>query len=482
MKKRYLIFALTLALTAVTSACEDDFLDVNRDINNPSDATIDLVYPAGAASAAFVLGGHWQILGSFWAQHWTQATGANQFARLDNYDINEDTFEWQYSEIFAGSLMDLQFVSDKAEESGEWNYFLMSEVTQVYVWQVLVDLYDKVPYFEALHGGEDPTPPFDEGQAIYDDLIARLDNALSKDRSSSTVPGKDDVFFEGDMDQWVKFANTLKLKIFMRQTEARPSVAETGITSLFAGGAMFLDDTDAQYDAFAPVENYENPYYAVQVSTAFRGNVDVAASNTLMLFMQNAGDPRVDVLFAKPRDGGPHVGLDQGDYSNSSYATARKLSQPDIRQTTPVVFMSVAESKFLQAEAVVRYGVAGDAKALYEEGIEAAFSKLGVSGAAALYADAAPYAYDGSTTASALESILTQKWAAMANFQGLEAHFEHLRTGYPDFFTVTPNNVTGGILPKRLPYSSAEVNNNREELNAIGGQRTVLDRIWWDPS
>lgn len=478
MKRIYKFIPALALLMALSTSCED-YLDVNTDPNNPSDATLDLVFPAGVSSVAFTLGGQWQVLGSLWSQHWTQSTGANQYAAIDDYNITESQYDRQYTEMYAGALNDLNFVSKRAEEEENWNYFLMAEVMKTYTFQVMVDLYDRVPYFEALAGSDDTTPAFDDGQAIYDDLILRIDNALSKDFDAitSTAPGADDMVFKGDMDSWVKFANTLKLKIFMRQTEVRPSVAQAGIAALYASGAAFLD-TDAEMADYIDVEDFRNPYFAVQVSSAGtgRGNVDVAASNTLLETLLNAADPRVNVIFNTPSAGGGHVGLDQGDYSNPAFVNHNNLSQPAIGPVHPVVFMSAAESSFLQAEAVERFGVAGDAQELYEQGIEANFAKHGVTGASSLYAPGEVYAYSG------LESIILQKWIACANYNSLESHFERLRTGYPDFFTLTPNNITGGVFPRRLPYTSTEIANNTENLAAIDGQKSVIQRTWWNPS
>jgi len=478
MKHAHKFLPLLIVLMLFSTSC-DDYLDVNTDPNNPADATLELVFPAGVSSVAFTLGGQWQVLGSIWSQHWTQSTGANQYAVIDDYNITESYYDRQYSEMYSGALNDLNWVSQKAAEEENWNYYLMAEVMKAYTFQIMVDLYDKIPYSEALAGSADPTPSFDDGEAIYDDLILRLDDALSKDLHAitSTAPGTDDLVFKGDMDNWVRFANTLKLKILMRQTAARESVAQAGIVALYASGAEFLD-VDAEMSDYIDVENFRNPYFAVQVSSAGngRGNVDVAASNTLLNTLVDAGDPRLNALFNTPEAGGGHVGLDQGDYSNTTFATHNNLSQPAVGPTHPVVFISAAESAFLQAEAVERFGVAGDAQALYEQGIEANFAKHGVTGAAALYAPGEVYAYNG------IESIIIQKWIACANFNSIESHFERLRTGYPDFFTITPNNITGGVFPRRLPYTSTEIANNTENLAAIGGQKSVIQRTWWNPS
>lgn len=477
MKYSNKILTLLLAFVLVATSCEDNFLDVNKDPNNPSDATVKLVLPAGQMSAAFALGGQGQILGSLWAQHWTQSTGASQYATIDDYNLTDAFFNTQYIELYAGALNDLNFVSKKASETQSWNYFLIAESMKAYVFQVLVDLYDKVPYNQALQGTIYPTPAFDDGDAIYTDLIAKIDAALAKDRSLSPEPADDDLVFQGDMDNWVRFANTLKLKILMRQSEARPSVAQQGIQALFASGAEFLD-TDAEVASYIDVENFRNPFFAVQVSTAGngRGYVDIAASSTLLGYLQNNGDPRLNAIFNTPIAGGPHASLAQGDYNNTGFGTHNNLSQPNIGPTHPVVFLGASESKFLQAEAVQRYGVAGNAEQLYQQGIDASFAKHGLGSAAVLYGPGGVYDYNG------IESIIVQKWISTANFNALESHFEHLRTGYPGFFTITPNNVTGNIFPRRLPYTQSEVNNNGINLNSIGGQKQVIERVWWDPS
>jgi hypothetical protein len=75
---------------------------------------------------------------------------------------------------------------------------------KVYTTQVMVDLYDQIPYKEALLGAKNLTPHFDDGFEIYSDLLSVLDTALSKDFGAltNTIPGKQDLIFEGDVDKW----------------------------------------------------------------------------------------------------------------------------------------------------------------------------------------------------------------------------------------------------------------------------------------
>ncbi len=219
--KKFNIWLIGLLLL-VSASC-NDFLDTNTSPNEPSTAPVELVFPAATGSAAYVIGGWYQILGGMWAQHWTQSTGASQYRNIDSYDLQNDAFDdRQYGELYSGAINDLEYIRITAKKDKNWSYYLMATIIQSYTYQVLVDLYDKVPFTDALKGTEENlTPTFDDGQLIYDSLIARIDYALSQDLAALTseVPENDDVIFQGDLDKWVQFANTLKLKIYLRQSD-----------------------------------------------------------------------------------------------------------------------------------------------------------------------------------------------------------------------------------------------------------------------
>jgi hypothetical protein len=260
--KKIIKINILLALITFLSAC-NNYLDINTDPNNAPEGTESTTFPTGAGSVAYVLGGQYQILGAIWAQHWTQSVGANQYADTDDYDLTTTSYDTrQFGELYSGALSDLDFVSKRAANNESWIYFLMSEVMTAYTYQLLVDFYDQVPYAEALKGAEgNLTPVYDNGDAIYDDLIKRIDNALGKNFDQPlvggkgvVVPGNDDIIFQGDLDSWIRFANTLKLRMFIRQSAARPDVAAAGIASLYSSGALFLE-TDAAMGEFLDIQN-----------------------------------------------------------------------------------------------------------------------------------------------------------------------------------------------------------------------------------
>jgi hypothetical protein len=473
--KKFNICLIGLLLLFSTS-CED-MLDINTSPNDPAQAPVELVFPAAAGSAAYVIGGWYQILGGMWSQHWTQSTGASQYRNIDSYDLQTDAFDgYQYGELYAGALNDLEYVKTTAKANQNWSYYLMATVVQSYVYQVLVDLYDKIPFTDALKGNQAVlSPKFDDGQLVYDSLIARLDDALSRDLSAITVqtPGKDDVIFGGDLEKWVQFANTLKLKIFIRESEAKSGVASAGIQSLFAA-PNFLT-VDATFDAFKDEVDSRNPVYETGVDR-LAGNITI--SRTLFTYLNDNADPRLDAIANYPEDTpATHNTLVQGDYLSTSPTNISGLSTPNLQPLDPVYFISAAESYFLQAEAVVRFGVAGDAASLYEQGIDASFEKFGVTDdPSAMYGSGAPYEFPTSSMDAQIEAIITQKWIAMANSQGLESFFEQNRTGYPDFYTPAVNNVTSDKFPRRLFYPQSERSRNPSNLPEI---QPLTEPVWW---
>ena len=480
--KKFLIYKslVFVMLVFFTTSCED-FFDVNDDPNNPSSSTVELVFPAGAGSAAYVIGGWYQILGGLWSQPWAQSTGAQQYRDFDQYDIQTTHLDdRQYGELYAGCLNDLKYVKTLAEQNENWSYYLMASVIQAYVFHVLVDLYESVPFTDALKGADETAvllPAFDNGEDIYKGLIAMLDDGLSKDLTLSTVktPGIDDIIFQGDLDMWAKFANTLKLKIYMRvvETTAMGAWASSGIQTMYAANAEFLS-ADVTMTAFANEQDRRNPVFETEFDRF--GGVNIVASNTLMNFLLNSSDPRVDGIFNTPQNGGTHVGNDQGDFFNPAFTSAADLSQPAVTGLDPVYFMSTAESYFLQAEAAVRGFGTGNAKALYEMGIDASFAHFGVGGASAFYGSGGDYEFP-TTDDAKIEAIIVQKWVSMANSQGLESFFEQNRTGYPDFYTISVNSSWGPTqFPRRLLFPDSEYQTNKANVPAL---KRVYEKMWW---
>jgi len=478
-----------VAVLTVATSCKKSFLDVNVDPNNPTSAAINLVLPTAQGYAAYNLGNPYQVLGGYWAQYWTQGPTGSQYLAYDQYSINSGTFDARWINMYAGPLNDFKYIVDQGTKEGNDNYAAIGKIMQAYLFQVMTDLHGDIPFSDALKAGEgNIAPKYDSQQDVYDGLIRLVDEGLALiDENSSSHPGADDFFYHGDMHQWTKFANTLKLKIYLRQAYVRPAVAQAGIQAMYAANVDFVDFGDEAHLQFTNTQFNQHPLFAHINSL---GEFNILASNTALNRMLTLNDPRADVLYrratAAPNTGN-HVGIVQGDgrnLPNPATLNDRQFSKPGAAVGGPgggaarVIFMSEAESYFLQAEAVVRGWGTGNAQQLYNDAIELSFLSWGLtSGQFATYVAQPEVAYPVAGTAEQrIRAIITQKWTAMTGSQNVEAWTEWRRTGYPDIFTISTTSNIGNQFPARLLYPDSEVTSNPNTPT----QKLVTDKVWWD--
>ncbi len=476
-------------LLVLSTSCSKDWLNINSDPNAILSAPDSLVFPSGVASVATVVGGQYAIMGGIWSQFFTQNNTANQYKDLDGFNITTTTMDDQWDELYAGALEDFKYVREQAQQEKNWQLVLMSTVMEAYVYQVLVDLYDQVPYNEALLGSANMSPHYIGGQMVYDSLIMKINNAEKLDFTAKTSknPGSEDFLFGGNLTSWLQFANTLKLKIFLRQYYARPTVTSAGIAAMVndANFEGFLT-TNAAMTQYQAQNLKDNPLYEENIRTLnFTGNL--AMSNTIYSWLiQNNDTFRLFKLFL-PGDNG-YAALVQGDFLNPN-SDSKLWSVFNESPTDPVYFITAAESYFLQAEAILRGLITtGSVKAAYDKGVLSAFQQLGIDGSSFI-APGGVYEYKDSTLEANLEQIIVQKWASMAGTHGLEAYIEHTRTHYPKESLVKgtdpsyipgqwtlPVNASIKSFPKRLLFTDHEKDRNINTPAEV----PVTTPVWWD--
>src|SRR5579862_175027 len=481
-------FCLLVAVMASTS-CKRQ-LNINQDPNFPTldQGTPSLVFPVATLATAGEVGGNLAIVGGMWSQFFTQAALAQQYVDIDSYNLpsTDNVVNQSYDNLFTNGLKNYQFVIDKAAANSDWNFYLMGTVMKAYTAQVLVDLYNDIPYSEALQGAGNLNPKFDSGYSIYTSLLTSIDTALGKDftASTNTVAGTQDMVFNGNIPNWIAFANTLKLKIYLRMVNTHLDVATAGIQALYSSSAQFLT-TDAALTNFTTVPNNDNPMYEINIRSN-NTSANLRASTTFVSWLEANNDPRITYWFGSTTPSS----INQGDYTNINpvYSAAPTFAQT---QTDPVEFISLPESFFLQAEADLRFNGGTNAQMLYNQGVLAAFSQLGLDGSTFI-AGGGAYAYPaGGTTAQQLQAIIVQKWAACAyGCHGIESYFEQERTGYPvrsAVYSTDPGYVPGqlvisknsdlgpGLVPKRFVFPYDETSRNKN----APAQVPETTPTWW---
>lgn len=277
----------------------------------------------------------------------------------------------------------------------------------------------------------------------------------------------------GDMGRWVRFANTLKLRMLIRVSEKVESgSASAELSNAFTAGWASLSDASFIASSVTINPGYsnsradrQNPFYGqfFEITGAETNTFRfIRAAQPAASFLNTTGDPRRSQIYATI--GGAVVGVVQGDSSapeGNAPATLSELGPGLVSSPEQDGYvMTLAESFFLQSEAVLRGYLPGDAKALFESGIAASFAQYGVSAGLAGYLSANNgvdgVGWDGS--ANKLEAIITQKWVALNGINGIESWIENTRTGFPEI----PLALTAQRphRPLRLMYPNSEYTAN----------------------
>ncbi|GAA5225211.1 SusD/RagB family nutrient-binding outer membrane lipoprotein [Membranihabitans marinus] len=487
-------------------------MDINNDPDKAVDIPASLAIPAIEGQIAGSLSGEYSIFGGIWSQHWAQHNNSSQYKSEDSYNITSADYNNEWDLLYSDALVDAKIAADKAKIEGNWNVNLQAVALQSFTFQVLADLYDMVPFSQSLSPDDFSQPTFDSGEAVYAGLIARLDEALAQDFDAvtNTLNPNDFLFGDGSLanqiGHWIAFANTLKLKLYLRQMEVNPSLAMTGISAMINANVPFLTTADAAISDFEDADSKSFPLYESDRRQLNTGN-NLRASYTLVRFLEENGDVRASHFF-NPASGGSIVGVLNGSFDvPSADLDPLSHSQVKLSPTQNFYFFSVEEVHFMLAEAYLRVmNNAAEAKKYYDAGVIAAFDRYSEDGSA-LVASGGAYEFpEGGTFDEQFKAIMMQKWVAYV-YRGYESFFEQNRTGYPEVSTITsyPCDITygeaisgttscdtnykigdyiisyetvlnPGQLPRRLVFPDSELN-----VNPNSPAKVAVDvPVWWD--
>jgi len=368
---------------------------------------------------------------------------------------------------------------DAAAASGSnENQVAICRILKVLVFQIITDIWGEIPYYDALKGRENFSPRYDPQDEIYEDMVKELTEAA--EQIDLNAPGMEgDIIYGGDMTAWKLFANSLKMRVGIRMTEANPSLAGDAIESAFENGVFLSNSDNALYPYLADANNY-NPFYAFYLSYT-----DFAISNILVDFMTPLNDPRLPIYADPAPATNTIIGMPYG-VSNAiaSSIPIEEISLPGqaVRQaTTKGIIMTYSEVLFIMSEAVQRgWNVGGEtAESLYQQAITASMEYWGVDPLdISTYLANPSVAYDPNNYK---KSIGEQKWISLY-MNGIESWSEWRRLDYPQL-QPAPDAVMGRDIPRRKAYAKSEYDlNGAHVLEAINrqGPDEMETRIWWD--
>lgn len=501
MKKKLIyLFATSVMLLG---ACKKGYLDINDNPNSSTNASSSLVLTGALNNTAATTTGN-SIFYSFaalWMNYWAPTGGLSGFFEERTYNF---TSNWSGSTVLWANLYnnleDYYYIEPKAAAEGKPFYVAIAKTMKAWDYQYLVDFYGNIPYSQALQSTKYITPKYDKAQDIYEDLAKQLDSAANIFKANvGKVPSGDqtyDIFYKGDAAAWGRFANTIKLRLLLRQSEmpGRTAYIQTEIAKITANGLGYIGSGQSAKSnpGYLNSDGKQNPFYgtygftiaAIETPTAQHNYY--LASDYGMNFLKTNNDPRLKQLYASINDnkGTTYVSIPWGPDPTADQKIDKVSSIGRALLKSPIqdqYIMTDFESLFIQAEAAQRGLITGDPKALYQAAVNANFLYLGLTAASATnYMTNQDVAnWDNNTDKIAL--IIKQKWVAMNGTNDIEPWIDYRRLELPaDMPISTASGVTTKKIPVRMLYPQGEYNFNSANVSAEGAISQFTTRLFWD--
>ena len=461
-------------LAAALGACGDGLTDLNVNPNEPVSVGAEFLLPSAIVSGAERLHGsslNMDMVG-LWVQHYAE----HRYTIEDRFEITDGAVSSHWTNLYAGPLRNLYEVVEKGKETDRANVVAVGTILESWLFQAVTDLWGDAGYSGALLGRDSPpdmTVTYDTQEDIYAGLLANLEAASAMISPAGPKISQGDLIYQGDMDRWRRFANSLRLRVAVRLSEVDPATAASQFASALSAGVFTSSGDDAMV-RFVDNGVDVHPIYGYE-----RNRDDHSISATLVDTLKSLSDPRLPI-YARPNQAGEYVGTKNGDMTDPPLTEVSRIGTYFSSAATPAVIMSYAEVLFLRAEAAERGWVAGDAAALYREAITEAMREIGVSeGEIAAYLAQPRVQYAGGQ--AGLEQIWLQKWVSLFG-NGPEAYAEWRRTGIPHL-QAGPDALNDGSIPVRLPYPDRERSLNRDAVEAATARQngaTLSTPVWWD--
>lgn len=511
-------YTLGFGCIFLLTACTKNYSDINT--NKNTIATI------GAAELPFLFSkAQSTSTNSQWNYQVAQNLFSDQYAQFfacdatyfpsDRLVIRMDWVGAAFNPMYTDVVPQLQTIFTHSDPASA--EYALASIWWVYTFHKITDYWGPIPYFSA--GIPASTVPYDAQDKIYDDFFKRLTAATTvlKGKTSETPFGTYDLVYGGNVNKWIKFANSLRLRLAMRVSKVNPALAKTQAEAAYAGGILATSPDD---DALVGRSTKGDDGNGLSIMSEWN---EFRMSASMESVLKGYSDPRMPQYFVPAvsthtfeglRNGltATDIGLSPNKSENLSHVGPRWASPASGGITsyleTPQNIMASAESYFIRAEgALLGWNMGGTAQELYEAGITNSMKQWGISDPAAITGyingvslPVAPGDFLNSPAMTnipvkfsnvpgvQLEQIATQKWLALFP-DGMEAWADYRRSHvlklYPVANSDNPDITnTSTQWVRRIPFLLSEKQNNAVEVNKavplLGGPDKVTTPLWWD--
>ncbi|MHA4844972.1 SusD/RagB family nutrient-binding outer membrane lipoprotein [Flavitalea antarctica] len=513
---RAALVAGVMALMMISS-CTKKYTEINSDpskITTITSGELPFLFTRALHGAYSSYQTDQNLFADLYAQYYAN-TSVN-FA-TDRLAVQHAWSDAVYTVAYSAVMPQLQIIMQKVEPTSP--EYALCNIWWVLAFHRITDYFGPIPYFQAGSGAK--SIAYDPMDKIYADFFKRLTEAVSvlKQNTASKPFGTADLIYSGDVTKWIKFANTLRLRLALRISAVNPTLAKTeGEAAVAAGTFTASPGDDALMKRSNTTSTAFNPLSSMSEYNEFR------MSATMESIMKGYQDPRMSVYWLPARANNEYNGFRNG-YNTAQLGNALNSNAANSHvgarwtspgsggittfESTPLNVMSAAEADFLRAEgAMLGWNMGGTAKSFYDKGIRNSLLQWGITNTTVIDAyinsnqvPIAPQDFLNSpaiTNVSVafhpvnqniqLEQIAIQKWLAIFP-DGKEAWADIRRHNRFKLYQVVNSdnpNITNTATQRvrRIPYPEKEYQVNNEEIkkavSLLGGPDTHVTPLWWD--
>lgn len=514
MRKFNIILASALTLILMFS-CTANFEDINT---NPNTTTVGQVKASSMFEPLLYNGANaWLNYTHFWNNELIQFTAhtGGTTRQEHRYFISEGNWESVWN-LYARYTNNALHMYDLAVQEKDHSLEAIALTFKVLWMYNLTDIFGDVPYEEAFTArkpGGTITPKFDSQKEVYEQMFADLEeaNTIYATNPVFVKPALDGMY-NGSMEKWRKFNNSLYLRLLMRvsgRSEMKSATKIAEILNTPSKYPIFTSNADNATVVFSGIDPYRNQFADTNESSLTSSGRKITQQVVKMMVKEENGnqvyeDPRLPIIAKKnpslttnPNNLwiGTVAGVKEEEQSvadrGTSWLNAKVLARPD----APGWFMDYAEVQFIFAEAALKGMIPGGqakAKEYYEEGVASSVQKWGEYGQysetpVSITQDDIDTLLDSDLAswdkaANKEELIGNQKYLALF-WVGMEAYHEYRRTEYPKLTIGNGAFHNDYILPTRFGYPTTTMATNnanaKEALQRMGGENNMKTPIWW---
>jgi hypothetical protein len=509
MLKRIKIYlaASSACVLLMVAGCKKGTFDINSpNPNTPSNVSSQFVLSAAlTASANSSFNGGFSDFAQIFTGYWSFSGDYGGYGTTATYNLNNGYGAANWDFVYNTCLVNYDNIRKNSQTAQEANYLGIALIMEAFHYQRLVDIYNNIPYSQALQGGTINYPKYDDAATVYTSIVHKIDSGIAAINSASAGadnPGKYDVMFGGNMQKWILFGNTVKLKILLNLTQYSGGAALISselngkTTDDFMGAGLDGAVNPSYTDAAGSQQNPQWQNVGFTVSGTDQGNHDFYRANSYAVdFYLTNNDPRGYRFYALNTQGvirGRAIGSQIG----SEHNTLISAVGPGILQspTQSSYILPAFESLFFQAEALQRGFIAkgtnvASAQDAYQQAITESFRVLFRNVSGYDYTDTAKAYYqqgnaktNWANATDPVTLIITQEWAALNMFDPITSWNNWKRLNIPSDNPVSIYpGTTAAHPPIRLIYPTDEYTTNSANTNAEGVIDPINSKIFWMP-